>query len=80
MQKCRAQTKGLIVLFSLPVVALDPGGHTNVLKWRVWKLWWSRKSRMVPVWLKLLLPGCSVPAFLSQAAAFLLFSPNAMTG
>lgn len=25
MQKCRAQTKGLVVLFSLPVIALKPG-------------------------------------------------------
>lgn len=48
MQKCRAQTKGLIVLFSLPVIALDPGGHIDVLKWKVWKLWWSRRRRVVP--------------------------------
>lgn len=66
MQKCRAQTKGLIVLFSLPVVALDPGGHTDVLKWRVGscggvgRAGWS-------------LCGSN---FCCQAAVFLLFCPK----
>lgn len=65
MQKCRAQTEGLVVLFSLPVIALEPGDASVYENGEGWSL------KLVQVQLALC---CGTPAAL---CAFLEFIPLA---